>query len=256
LPGKIFSDYNSGSLVEYNIYPERGYVDNRPEAFPAVFWEQEYKPALALGAVWEDTITRRGIQTVAVSITGVKERFIRTLLADSRWQLVHLDFFCAVFVRNTSENQDFLRRHAFGPEQIRQFARKTAQRIRALSSHSIWRRQVLADQIVYEIYGLICLGESNLAWPLVWEMHLRYPDYQIIHELMRVSVPPHLAPVVMDIMERRARWPLAAKQVLDYGAVLEAQGRNDEARAVYRRGKRFFPLSQNLPPPAPARFSP
>ncbi|MBU4212237.1 MAG: tetratricopeptide repeat protein [Verrucomicrobia bacterium] len=256
LPGKIFSDYNSGSLVEYNIYPERGYVDNRPEAFPAAFWQKEYEPALALGEVWEDMITRRDIQTVAVSIAGVKERFIHTLLADPRWQLVHQDFFCAVFTRNTPENQDFLRRHAFGPEQIKQFAHQTAQHMRTLSSQSLWRRQVLADQIVYEIYGLICLGESNLAWPLVWDMHLRYPDYQLIHELMRVSAPPRALPAVMDVMERRARWPLAAKQVLDWGAVLEAQGKIDEARAVYRRGQRFFPRSPNLPPPASARFSP
>jgi|GEM_PF-1975294 len=247
LPGKIFSDYNYGSLVEYNIYPQPGYVDNRPEAFPAAFWQQEYKPALALGAVWEDMIVRRGIQTVAVSTAGVKESFIRAILADQRWQLVHLDFFCAIFVRNTPENQDFLGRHAFDQEQMRLFAHQIAQRIRSLPSQSLWRRQVLADQIVYEIYGLICLGACDPAWPLVWDMHLRYPDYQIIHELMRVSAPPHAAPAVVDVMARRARWPLAAKQVLDWGAALEAQGRTNEARAVYRRGQCFFPLCHNLP---------
>ncbi len=248
LPAPVFSDYNYGSLVEYNIYPEPGYVDNRPEAFPTAFWQQEYQPALALGAVWEDVITRRGIQTVAVSIAGVKEHFIRTLLADSRWQLVHLDFFSAIFVRNTPANQDFLRRHAFGQKQVEQFARQTAQCIRKLSSESLWRRQVLADQIVYEIYGLICLEAYDLAWPLVWDMHRRYPDYQLVHELMRVSAPPQAVLAVMDILARRARWPLAAKQVLDWGAVLEAQGRTNEARAVYRRGQYFFPLCPNLPP--------
>ncbi|MBI2440799.1 MAG: hypothetical protein HYV35_05445, partial [Lentisphaerae bacterium] len=246
LPAPVFSDYNSGSLVEYNFYPEPGYVDNRPEAFPAEFWQQEYGPALALGAVWEEMLARRNFQTVAVSIPGVKEGFIRTLLADSRWQLVHLDFFYAVFVRNTPANRDFLRRHAFGPEQVRLFAGQTAQRLRDLSNATLWRRQVLADQIVYEIYALICVGAHELAWPLVWEMHLRYPDYQLIHELLRVSAPPYAFPAVMEVMARRARWPLAAKQVLDYGAALEAQGRTDEARAVYRRGKIFFPFSREL----------
>ncbi|MFH1477046.1 MAG: tetratricopeptide repeat protein [Verrucomicrobiota bacterium] len=255
LPGKIFSDYNSGSLVEYNIYPERGYVDNRPEAFPAEFWQKEYLPALALGTEWEDVIARRGIQTVAVSIAGVKEHFIRALLANPRWQLVHLDFFLAVFTQNTPENQAFLRRHAFNQDRIAQLAVQTAERMRALSSTSIWRRQVLADQIVYEIYGLICLGRNDLAWPLVWEMHRRYPDYQLVHELMRVSAPPQAVPAVMEVMARRARWPLAAKQALDYGAALEAQGRADEARAIYRRGKFFFPLNSRLRS-AEATFNP
>ena len=247
LPGKIFSDYNSGSLVEYNLYPERGYVDNRPEAFPAAFWQKEYLPTLALGKVWNDTITQHGIQTVAVSTAGVKENFIRVLFTNPHWQLVHLDFFFAVFTLNTPENQDFLRRHAFGEKQIEEFAGITAQHIRALSGKKIWQRQILADQIVYELYGLICLSRNDLAWPLVWEMHLRYPDYQIVHELMRVSAPPRAWPAVMEVMNSRARWPLAAKQVLDYGAALEAQGRTNEAYRVYRRGKIFFPLCPNLP---------
>jgi hypothetical protein len=50
-------------------------------------------------------------------------------------------------------------------------------------------------------------------------------------------------------MAGRARWPLAAKQVLDYGRALEAQGRAAEARAVYLRGHFFFPLCPDLPPP-------
>ncbi|MBI2440426.1 MAG: hypothetical protein HYV35_03545 [Lentisphaerae bacterium] len=243
LPGPVFSDYNSGSLVEYNLYPQPGYVDNRPEAFPAEFWQQEYTSALSLGAAWEDLLERRGIQTVAVSLAGVKEHFIRALLADPRWQLVHLDFFFAVFVRRTPANQDFLQRHAFGTGEIARFAGQTAQRLSVLPSESLWRRQVLADQIVYEIYALICVGAGELAWPLVWEMHLRYPDYQLVHELMRVSAPNYAWPAVMDVMAGKARWPLAAKQVLDYGAALEAQGRTNEARAVYRRGRIFFPLS-------------
>jgi hypothetical protein len=31
LRGPVFTDYNLGSLVEYQLYPERGYVDNRPD---------------------------------------------------------------------------------------------------------------------------------------------------------------------------------------------------------------------------------
>ncbi|HOW97928.1 MAG TPA: hypothetical protein P5567_01780 [Kiritimatiellia bacterium] len=109
-----------------------------------------------------------------------------------------------------------------------------------------WRRQVAADQLVYELYSLACVNEFPRLWPALWELHRRYPDYQVVHELLRVCAPPEAVDAVKDVMARRARWPLAAKQALDWGRVLEGEGRADEARAVYRRGRWFFPLSPDL----------
>ena len=119
-----------------------------------------------------------------------------------------------------------------------------------------WRRQVLADQSVYELYSLACVGEFQRLWPTLWKLHRQYPDYQLLYDLLRLSAPPDAVEAVEEIMARDARWPLAAKQVLDWGLVLESEGRMDEARAVYRRGRLFFPLNPDLKEKSGGRLQP
>ena len=246
LSGPVFSDYNIGSLVEYNLYPEPAYVDNRPEAFPASFWQNEYIPSLALSERWRQLVTERNIRTVIVSLAGVGEGFIQAMMNDSFWQLVHIDYFCAIWVRRDAENADFLQDMAFTEEQLNNYLTSIAQQITKLDDQPCWRKQIIADQIIYEIYSLICLGRPALAWPLIWKMHLCYPDYQIVHELMRVCAPPYATPAVVEVLKEKARYPLAAKQVLDYGSALEQMGKVKEAKQVYRHGRLFFPLSKLL----------
>jgi len=247
LPGQIFTDYNSGSLAEYNLWPAlRGYVDNRPEAFPGAFWRSEYTPALALGQSWNETRQLRGINAVAVSFAGVKEAYCAELMRRPEWILVHLDAFMGVWVWNSPGNADFLRKKALSDEKLQEYIDALGDRVASIPSLPPWRRQIEADRAVYECYSLICIGQTPLAWPAIWSLHQMYPDYQIVHELMRVSAPRERVNDVKRVMARHARWPLAVKQVLDWGRVLESEGRLDEAGHAYRRGSVFFPLSKSL----------
>lgn len=247
LPGNIFTDYNIGSLAEYNLWPAlRGYVDNRPEAFPGAFWRTEYTPALGLGPEWEAIRARRGINTVIVSLTGVKDQYTQELMRRPEWVLVHLDALLGVWVLNAEPNRTFLQRYAFTAGRLAEFDDGIAARVRSLPALPPWRRHVEADRAVYECYALICVGATPRAWRHIWALHELYPDYQIVHELMRVSAPPERVEDVKRVMERRARWPVAAKQVLDWARVLEADGRLEEARSACRRGRFFFPLSDAL----------
>ena len=246
LPGRVFSDYNIGSLVEYNIFPEPAYVDNRPEAFPESFWTGEYLPALALGPEGEQIWRARGIRSVAVSLPGVKDGFVRAMMSRPEWKLVHLDFLLAVWVLATEENSPFIERHLYTRSRLETYSEQMMENVRRLPGLPFWRRQVTADQLVYELYSLACVDEIPRMWPILWEFHHLYPDYQLLHELLRISAPPEAVEDVKTVMAARARWPLAAKQVLDWGAVLESEGRLDEARRAYGRGRFFFPLSPEL----------
>ncbi|MBP7829840.1 MAG: hypothetical protein KA248_07975 [Kiritimatiellae bacterium] len=246
LPGRVFSDYNIGSLVEYNLWPEPGYLDNRPEAFPSSFWREEYYPALGLGEDWERIRRERGIETVAVSLSGVGSEYVLSMMNRPEWKLVHLDFLLAVWVRASAENEPFIRRHLFTRERLEAYTAGIRQRLENLPRRSCWRRAVSAEQAAHELYSLACVGEFGRLWPMAWDLHRRYPDYRLLDDLLLLAAPPERAEEVRRLLARRARWPLAAAQVLTWGAVLESEGRFAEARAVYRRGRWFFPLAPDL----------
>ena len=243
LQGPIFTDYNIGSLVEYELYPEPGYCDNRPEAFPASFWRAEYLPALALTGRWTQVCEARKIQAVIVSLAGVKEAYIQELMRRPEWALVHLDEICAVFVRNSPDHETFLRSHAFAPQRLAEYRKGIEDELAVLPKSPLGRRQVDADVLVYKLYGLLCIGHADLAWPCLKQLYELYPDYQVVHELMRVTAPQNEFPMMERILARRARWPLAAKQVLDWSRRLQQTGRSEEAENVLKRGHWFFPLS-------------
>jgi len=246
LPGPVFSDFKIGSLVEYQIYPEPGYVDNRPEAFPGAFWRTEYNPALALGKDWERVRDARGFNTVIVSLIGVKEFFIQEMMRRPAWALVHLDELAAVWVRRNEGNRAIVESVDFSPAWVDEYEGKLSRMIDALSDAPWWRRQIETKWAVHGLYSLISIGEYSRAWPHLWKLHLAYPDYQIVHELMRVTVPRDEQDKVIPVIKRRAHWPLAVKQVLDYGGYLVRTGELQEARKVFRRGRLFFPLADAL----------
>lgn len=246
LHGPVFSDYNIGSLVEYNLYPEPGYVDNRPEAFPAAFWRTEYHAALALGPEWIRLVEQRGINAIIVSWPGVKESYVQALMRLPGWALVHMDPLLGVWVRNAPTNARLLAKHAWNAARRQAYGQELVRRVEELPQTPSWRRAVRADELIYGAYSLVCIGEAARAWPLVERLHAQYPDGQIIHELMRVSAPPDALAGVRRVMAQHARWPVAAKQALDWGRALELDGRAREADKVYRRALIFFPLSREL----------
>jgi hypothetical protein len=246
LRGPIFNDYNIGSLLEYQLYPEPVYVDNRPEAFPASFWRTEYLPALQLTQRWQDVVKSRNINTVIVSLSGVKEAFCLELMRRPRWRLVYVDDMVGIWVRNDPGHRAIISAAGFNERRVEHYEQSIAERIAKIDEWPWWRRLVEIDRTIYYLYSLICIGEVERVWPYLEILYNRYPHYQILHELMRVSVPPEKIPVVEKIMAKNAARPVSAKQVLDWGHYLLNRGQFSEAEAVFQRGRRFFPLSRTL----------
>ncbi len=249
LPGPIFNDYNLGSLLEYQLHPRKVYCDNRPEAFPLAFWRDEYFPAMGLGEEWDEMVRRRGIETVAVSLTGAGEGFIGALCRAPQWALVHLDDQCAVLVRDTPGQGELLRAHAWNPDHLRARQREIAERLLTLPDVPWWRRPVETDRIVMLLYGLVCIGRADLAWPSIQQLFLLAPDNSSAVELLRAAMPPQdpdAEAMVALALARRAHWPLSAKAVGDWADFLAARESRGEARKVVARGRWFFPFSARL----------
>jgi len=246
LSGPIFNDYNIGSLVEYQLYPEKAYADNRPEAYPDYFWKDEYEPARTLGKKFNDIKDKRGFNTIILSMIGGNESLIRELNNRPLWILVHLDEICAVFVRNISQNKLIIDACGFNKKRINDYLNKISESIMSLSITPFYYRQVLLDTLVLRLYGLICIGKEQLAWQYIRELHLIYPDLDGAYELMRITAPIEQVSFIEPLFKRRAKWPLSVKHIFDYGNHLIAKNKIKEALDIYKRGQCFFPLSDQL----------
>ena len=245
LEGPVFTDFRIGSLVEYELYPEPGYADNRPEAFPEAFWKKEYKPALKLGPEFDTLMETRQINAIIVSI-DIGQAFIYGILSRPEWVLVHLDEITAVFVRRCEQNRQIIEALTFDLARVEAFEQDISERISHLGDLPFWRRQIQTEIVILRLYALVCIGQPARAWPYIQQMHQMYPDYDAVYELIFAGVPRKQVKLVEPLFARRARWPLSAKHVLDWGTYLHRNGKREAAKSVFHRGRFFFPLDPDL----------
>ncbi len=245
LQGPVLSDFNIGSLVEYQIYPQPGYADNRPEAFPASFWSGEYRSALQPGEEWETLRQARHWNTVIVSLWAAPP-FIKALAQQPEWALVHVDDLCVIFVRNEAVNADIIRELGGNTHRLEEHERQVATRIDSLANLPWWRRNVEAERAVYEIYALMLVGgDGERIWQHLVRLNALYPDYELVYELMEKAAPQHSVEL-RPFLQAQARWPTTVRQVLAWADALVLEGQLAHAQSVLERGQWFFPLSPEL----------
>ncbi len=113
--GPIFNDYDVGGYLIYYLYPhERVFVDNRPEAYPASFFNQTYIP-MQEGAQWEIQSRRYNFNAIFfnrndASIWGRAFLFNRS--HDAHWATVFADENTIIMVRNNSTNKIIIDKYA------------------------------------------------------------------------------------------------------------------------------------------------
>lgn len=109
LSGPVLNNYDNGGYLIYYLFPaERVFVDNRPEAYPAAFFEQVYIPLQQEERVWHEQLARYNFQLVVWShrdLTNWGQEFLAARLEDPDWRLVYADAYQVVLVRNTLEMQ-------------------------------------------------------------------------------------------------------------------------------------------------------
>lgn len=242
----VFSDYNIGSLVEYQLYPQKGYIDNRPEAFPGEFWKEEYFPAMSNLDRFKKTIAKRDINLAVFSLTSLQPTDIPTICREAKWAVIHLDENCIVIMKENDSTAAYLQEKSFDKNKIAKFEKDISKRLLELPTLHFYHRQVSADILVFRLYALICIGEYQRAWPYIWQLHKLYPDYQAVHELMRITAPQEISENIEHIYKSRAYWPLSAKQVIDWANHLLVSNKNEQAVKTIKRGRIFFPLSPIL----------
>ncbi len=103
LPEPVYNNFDIGSYIIYRGYPKyQVFVDGRPEAFPASFFQDIYIPTEYDYNKFKDLDKKYQFQTVIFSYldqTPWGKAFLQEALKDSNWKLVYLDDFMLILVK-------------------------------------------------------------------------------------------------------------------------------------------------------------
>ena len=114
LKGPIFNNYRIGNYLIYGLYPEeRIFVDARPEAYPASFFN-DYWRMMADEQFFNEEVKKYNINAVvfAVDDDPMKIRpFLIRLVQSKDWVPVYADGMVTIFVRDNDVNKAIIEKY-------------------------------------------------------------------------------------------------------------------------------------------------
>ncbi|HRN96259.1 MAG TPA: hypothetical protein PLD54_02335 [Candidatus Levybacteria bacterium] len=114
VPGNIFNNFDIGSYLIYRLYPaQKVFVDGRPEAYPADFFEV-YKKMQTDPELFEQQVIRYDISTIFFAHTDITpwaQQFLQTIVRDPAWVVIYLDERIIILVRDSPENSALIKQY-------------------------------------------------------------------------------------------------------------------------------------------------
>jgi len=121
LQGPIFNNYDIGGYLIWHLYPqERVFVDNRPEAYPARFFQKTYIPAQENERNWRKLDQRYRFNIIFFyrrDATPWAQPFLIRRLHDPNWVPIYVDNYAIIFIRDRSGNRPIIDKYRL-PAQI------------------------------------------------------------------------------------------------------------------------------------------
>lgn len=97
LPQPIFNNFDIGSYIIYRGYPQyKVFVDGRPEAYSAKFFQDVYIPMQSDYAKFKEAEKTYGFKTIIFSHTDQTpwgRNFLQNVVKDPQWKIVYIDDF-------------------------------------------------------------------------------------------------------------------------------------------------------------------
>ncbi len=114
--GPYFNNYDIGGYLIFHLFPrEKVFVDNRPEAYPTSFFQDEYIPMQTSEEAWREALAHYGFNAIVFSHTDATpwgQAFLRARMEDHEWARVFTDSRIIVFVRRTPEHEALIAQFA------------------------------------------------------------------------------------------------------------------------------------------------
>jgi hypothetical protein len=124
LRGPVFNNFDVGGYLIYGLYPrERVYVDNRPEAYPAAFFAEQYFSLLVNEEQWRKTMAVHGFNAIVINTRGrsaAAENFVIQRMLDADWAPVFFGNGILVLARRFGVNQPVVAKHELPREAVLQ----------------------------------------------------------------------------------------------------------------------------------------
>jgi len=157
IPGKMFNFFDIGGFLDWQLYPQAlTFIDGRTYN-AEVFMDHQTVTGAQPG--WENVLNKYGITYIVLKgmdSSGMILPIVPTLANDPGWALVFSDGLFLVFVRNTPELRDYIRRHEVPKGVLPQHIIREAQHYTYLGVSP-----VVAYQTMSNMYML--MGQRDLA---------------------------------------------------------------------------------------------
>ncbi len=115
IAGPILNNYDIGGYLIYSLYPmHRVFVDNRPEAYPASFFQETYVPLQEKEERWQEEQKRYGFNSIFFqrnAFTPWAQEFLIRRIQDPAWAPVYVDDDTILLLRRGGPNESTIRQY-------------------------------------------------------------------------------------------------------------------------------------------------
>ena len=126
LQGPFFNNFDVGGYLIYGLFPRhRVYVDNRPEAYPARFFAEDYFSLLVNDDKWRRTMAAHEFNAIVINPHGrsvAAENFIVRRMLDPEWAAGFFDKEILILARRFGANQPVIAKYELPREAVLQKA--------------------------------------------------------------------------------------------------------------------------------------
>lgn len=122
LHGPIYNNYNIGSYLVYELYPqEHVFADARPEAYPKEFFQSTYVPMEISPSAFKKYADIYKFNIIVWQYTEFSDEsnaFITSLIKNKDWKFVYLNSEVVIFVKDTKSNQKIIASHPINKKTV------------------------------------------------------------------------------------------------------------------------------------------